>query len=199
MTRYVYPPRPKSKIKPDQLPFMESQGVYLWQPKFDGDRCVAALDDHKALLSNRHGRWHSPHTFPEIRSELLDLKVPNGTHYLDGELIKHQGQAVLVLFDVLQWVKYLTGKSQTERLEILDDLGGDPHESLPVNRISDHLWVSHHGLSNFCDRFSDFIKNPLLEGLMLRLASSTLSNWGSCEYEVDWQIRCRRPNKNYRF
>lgn len=199
MTRYVYPPRPKSKIKPEQLAFMESQGIYLWQPKFDGDRCVAALDNGKAVLSNRHGKWHSSHAFPEIRSELSALKVPSGTHYLDGELIKYQNHPVLVLFDVLQWVKYLTGTTQTDRLKILDDLGGKPHDSLPVNRIDDHLWVCHYGDSNFCDRFSEFVDQPVLEGLVLRKKASVLSNWGAREYEVDWQIRCRRPAKNYRF
>lgn len=197
--RYIYPPRPKSKIKPEQLAFMESQGIYLWQPKFDGDRCVAVIDDNKAVLSNRHGKWHSTHDFPSIRSELLELKVPNGTHYLDGELIKHQDESVLVLFDVLQWVKYLTGVTQEDRLKILDDLGGFSHDSLPVNQINDHLWVCHHGDSNFCDRFSEFIGQPILEGLVLRKKDSMLSNWGAREYEADWQIRCRRPAKNYRF
>lgn len=199
MPRYIYPPRPKSKIKPDQLPFMEKQGRYLWQPKFDGDRCVTAVDDGVAYLGNRHGRWHPRSSFSAIQHELLAQKNLPSQCYLDGELIKHDGQPRLVLFDVLFWKKYLIGVNQPKRLEILDSFAGNPHPDLPVRCISDHLWIANNGNSDFQAAYSEFVPHELLEGLVLRESDSKLTNWGASEYTVNWQIRCRRSHKNYRF
>lgn len=199
MPRYIYPPRPKSKIKPDQLPFMEKQASYIWQPKFDGDRCVIALHAGEVSLSNRHGKWHPKNALPIIRQEFLSQKSLPTECYLDGELIKHEDEARLVLFDVLLWEKYLVGIDQMERLSILDSLGGKPHPVLPVFCIGEHLWVVNRGDSDFASTFNAFIGNPLLEGLILRQKDSKLTNWGANEYTVDWQIRCRRSHKNYRF
>ena len=201
MPRYIYPPRPLTKIKPEQLGSMEKEDKYLWQPKFDGDRCVTSIQGGSVFLGNRHAKWHSPHAYPQIRQEVLGLNLPDGNHYLDGELVSFNNEAVLVLFDVLQIKSYLIGVNQAARISILEGLikGGRPHPEVPATKMSEHLWIADHGYGDFDSNYSDFITNPLLEGLVLRKTESVLDNWGASEYEVDWQIRCRRPHKNYRF
>lgn len=200
--RYIFPPRPKSRIKPSQLDAEEKKGCWLWQPKYDGDRCVTAIEAGEVHLGNRHNKWHSARKFPDVRREVLGLKLPkDGTHYLDGEMIKDDGRDILVLFDVLQITNYLIGVPQMERLEMLSDVCG---ETLPMRggmalQVSDHIYLAPHGFDGFAERYASFIENPLIEGLLLRLKDSTLDNWGPVEYEVDWQLRCRRNHKNYRF
>jgi len=204
MPKYVYPPRPSSKMRPVDLPGREATGKYLAQRKFNGDRCVPLIEGTVVHLSNRHGRWHSQSKLRELRSELLRLKLSSGSHYLDGELLK---SGVLVLFDVLQIGTMLIGKKQTERLDLLDKICGSPtepcgmsHDGVPLAlRVSDHIWLAEWWTSDFVARFQECIGHNLIEGLVLREKDSVIDSFGVSEYEVDWQVRCRKPSKKYRY
>ena len=204
MPRYVYPPRPSSKMRPADLPGKEATGEYLAQRKFNGDRCVSLIESPKVHLGNRHGRWHSQSKHRQLRSELLRLKLPSGSHYLDGELLK---SGVLVLFDVLQVGKMLIGETQTDRLRLLDEVCGNPqvhcgvaHEGVPLAlQVSDHIWLAERWHDGFRGHFDECIDHDLIEGLVLREVKSVLDGFGATEYEVDWQIRCRKPSKKYRY
>lgn len=206
MPRYIYPPRPKSTISPQQLPQEESRGCWLWQHKFNGDRCPIIIEvgasGRRVTLCNRHGKFLPPQKFPKLRKELSDTKIhlPLGTHYLDAELLSEL--EVVVLFDVLQISKYLIGSTQEERLLMLEKICGNPTEPCSAQialSVSEHVWMSRHGDSDLVQHFNEYIDNPLIEGLVLRQKGSTLDNWGSSEYEVDWQLRCRKNSKKYRF
>lgn len=206
MPRYVYPPRPKSVISPQQLPQEEARGCWLWQHKFNGDRCPVIIEvtasDRRVTLCNRHGKFLHSQKFPKLRRELssTNLFLPVGTHYLDAELLPEI--ETVVLFDVLQISKYLIGVSQEERLSMLAGICGNPTEpcsSQIALSVSERIWMSRHGDRDLVQHFNEYIDNPLIEGLVLRQKGSTLDNWGSSEYEVDWQLRCRKGSKNYRF
>lgn len=215
--QYIFPPRPKSKITPQQLHDEEKRGIWLWQRKFDGDRCVSAVDGRQTFLGNRHGRWHKATRCSEIRRELRSLKLPSGQHYLDGELMPG---GILVLFDVLQVSNYLIGVDQLERLSLLDDICGNPTDRCEAGvalRVSDHIWMAEHGFTDFMEEFKRFAPitsepstglmlgekpsspDGLIEGLLLRKKQSCLDSWGSSAYDVDWQLRCRHGKKGYRF
>lgn len=203
MPHYIYPPRPRSKIHPRQLPEEEARGVWLWQYKFNGDRCVAVIDNGKVFLGNRYGKFWPQTSFPELRSQLSALNLPKDqTFYLDGELLDNSARGVMVLFDILWCEKYLIGVVQEQRLEMLADLCGHPSEPCRENfalKVSDHLWLATHGDRDFLKHFQKFGVHPMIEGLLLRRKGSVLDNWGAREYEVDWQLRCRKPSKNYQF
>jgi len=212
MPRYIYPPRPKSKIHPRQLDDEESSGLWLWQRKFDGHRCIAAIDGKTVHLGTRHNKWHSASKLPQIRRELSALKLPSGISYLDGELVQNK---ILVLFDVLQLSEYLIGVSQLERLDMLNGVCREPTDFCQEGvalKVSEHIWMAEYGFENFLLHFEEFCpyrSHPkgglkgggegLIEGLVLRRRESSLDNWGSNQYEVDWQVRCRAGKKNYRF
>jgi hypothetical protein len=217
MPTYIYPPRPKNRIHPDTLPMEEQRGVWLWQRKYDGDRCVVCVENGKVHLANRRGSFHSPTKFPTLRRELSALKLPTGTHYLDGELLDPLAPETIVLFDVLQLGKYLIGVDQMERLALLDQVCGSPCQSCPFGiayQVSEHVWLSHRGDSGFSSEFSRFLDSRfgpdgelntvvtagrLVEGLLLRRKDSVLDGYGASAYDVDWQLRCRIGTKNYRF
>jgi len=213
MARYVYPPRPKQTIPFSQLDEEEQRGVWLWQRKFDGDRCVTAVEGRQVYLSNRHGKWHSATKFPLLRKELAALDLSSGLHYLDGELLHPKVEQTLVLFDILQLTEYLIGVKQLARLDLLVNVCGHPEQLCPQGvalQVSDHVWLAEFGFSDFLSHFQEFctdscrtamssVGEKLVEGLVLRSKESSLDNWGSNEYEVDWQLRCRRKAQNYRF
>jgi ATP-dependent DNA ligase len=203
--RYIYPPRPKTALLPTQLAQEEARDCWLWQHKFNGDRCPVIIDvsaaTRKVTLCNRHGKFLSATKFPRLRAELssTNLLLPIGTHYLDAELLPN---ATIVLFDVIQFSTYLIGKTQEQRLSMLEEICGNPTEPCSDQialRVTDHVWMSRHGDKDFLQHFNEYIENPLIEGLVLRKKKSILDNWGSSEYEVNWQIRCRKPSKKYRY
>jgi ATP-dependent DNA ligase len=204
MPRYIYPPRPGITLPPTALNFEESRNLWLWQRKFDGDRCVAIVENARVYLANRHGKFHSPSKFPHLQKELLSLKIAPGTTCLDGELLSDQ---TLVLFDVLQYSKYLFGMSQVERLELLTEICGNPQSfalSDAALQVTEHIWLAIYGFSEFTRHFSEFLSknnqpNRIVEGIILRKKLSILDNYGNSPYEVNWMIRSRYPHKNYRF
>jgi hypothetical protein len=209
MPRYMYPPRPKSKLLPDQLPHEESRGCWWWQHKFNGDRCVAIIEVEASgrrlvTLCNRHGRFHPSTKFPKLRKELSGPKLllATGTYYFDGELLAGDQSETMVLFDVLFISVPLIGVTQEQRFSLLDEICGNPTEPCEAQialSVTEHIWLARHGDKDFVQHFNEYIDSPLIEGLVLRRKGSTLDNYGSSEYEVDWQIRCRKPAKNYRF
>jgi hypothetical protein len=192
-------------MRPVDLGPKEASGMYLAQRKFNGKRCVSLIESRTTVhLGNRHGGWYSQSKNRQLRSELLRLKLPNdGSHRLDGELL---GSGILVLFDVLQIGQPLIGTKQTERLLLLDRICGNPtghseiaHEGVPLAlQVSDHIWLAERWFSDFRAHFDECIDHDLIEGLVLRESDSMLDNYGAVEYEVDWQIRVRKPSKSYR-
>src|SRR5829696_8387797 len=57
---------------------------YLYEPKWDGFRCLAARADREPELISRHGRSLTRY-FPEIAAAVKEL--PRGDLILDGEVV----------------------------------------------------------------------------------------------------------------
>lgn len=216
---YVYPPRPKNKIPPSGLNFEESRGIWLWQPKYDGDRCVIGIEDGRVFLGNRHGKWRNTSKLPRLCSELSALNLPSGITRLDAELVDAK-KGIVVLFDVLQHGEYLLGVNQLDRLSLLDDICGKPQDDCLMGlafQVSKRVWLAKRGDSGFSEKFSEVSAyralanegcigredevqaGQMVEGLLLRQGDSVLDNYGASPYDVDWQLRCRCQHKNYRY
>jgi hypothetical protein len=140
-----------------------------------------------------------------LRRELLRLKIPaQGITCLDGELLK---SGILVLFDLLQVGEYLIGRNQTDRLLMLDRICGEPsdhcgesYKGVPLAlQVSDHIWLAERWHTEFSLHYQECIGHDLIEGLVVRERAASLDNWGSNEYEVGWQIRCRKQSEKYRY
>lgn len=196
--QYIYSPRPKSKINPKQLDEMNLDG-WLWQYKFNGDRCPVVINQSEVFLCNRHGKFLNRNMHKHIKKEFLSksFSFSEGLNRLDGELISGN---VLVLFDVLQYTNYLIGKKLIDRLNLLTNICGNPTNLCDKKialQITDHIWLAECGDSDFSRHYQKHITDPLIEGLVLKQKDSVLDHWGAQEYEVNWQIRCRKPSKNY--
>ncbi len=197
--QYIYPPRPKDTIPTQALALEEQRGCWFWQPKYDGDRCVTVATNGSVSFGNRHGKWHPNHKLKHLVSEVRQLDLPPGATYLDGELLTNN---TIVFFDILQYDgKYLFGCPQLERLELLRKVCRNPQQLCDQKvawQMSPHLWLSLSGENDFLGTFKRLTENPLVEGVLLRRKDSTLDSWGGTEYDVTWQLRCRKNTKNYR-
>jgi hypothetical protein len=213
---YVYPPRPKNRIHPNQLPKYEQTGKWVVQRKFKGTRNVICITaDGKVHFWNRHKTEHKQwKPTPDIITQILALNIEPGKEcWLDSELLHSKVSADtdpflknrIVLFDVLMvGGVYLLGRpNQMERLRLLGEICGYPTQLEPnhgiARRVSDNLWMAETYDRDFVQHFQEKINLPEIEGLVLRKKDSVLDSSGTKEYECDWLIRCRKPEGHYQF
>lgn len=208
----IFPPRPKSRMLPADLPYYESTGLWAAQRKFRGSRAVIHISkDRKITLGNRHGvpfaRFDLDANF---KKEILQgLKLDSGVEYwLDGELMNKDVNSTneIILFDVLQVGRYLFGSpSQIARLALLDEICQNPQKKTRNGlalEITPRLWMAETFFDHFVDRYNESLTVDQLEGLVLRKRRSCLDNFGVSEYETSNLIRCRKPfakDKGYDF
>lgn len=201
--KIIYPPRPKGKVPPNQLDIIEERNTHVIQRKFRGSRnIIHRATDGRISFYSRHGRSHLKYKLPKFLAlEIESLNFENGKEYwLDSELMHPHIENVVILYDVLQAGKYLYGVNQIERLELLSNICRNPKElSEPKIAlcVTKHVWMAENWESDFSQHFNEFIHLDHIEGLVLRQKDSCLDDFGSKEYEIDWQIRCRKKGPNY--
>jgi hypothetical protein len=203
MPQVIFPPRPKGRMNPKDLPFYEESGLWCAQRKFNGTRNLIHIEaTGKVSVWGRHGEPHKKFSFNNTyRDELLScLKLDKGVEYwLDSEVMNKQANATneIILYDVLQVGRYFFGSpDQMQRLEILKGICGDPQDLEPGGlalRLTDRVWMAQTFPDHFVDRFNESLSNPKLEGLVLRKRKAALDHFGNVEYETGNLIRCRKP------
>lgn len=209
--KFIFPPRPIGKIDPSQLPDYEKTGKWIAQRKFNGTRNVINVFNGNVEMFERTGKKHSQFVLTkEIKQEILSLKIDKNLDYrFDSEILNAKTSNAaykqkIVLFDILTYEsRYLFGAPKLlERYEILKKICGSPTQHEPNGialRISEHVWLAENFYDNFTQRYKEFILREEIEGLVLKLKDSVIDNIGLKEYEIAWQIRCRKKSKNYNF
>lgn len=203
--RTIFPPRPRSLIPPGQLLSLEKQGRWIAQRKFGGHRILVHVrPDGYIELFGRHGRPYPQTRYAptsSLRQQFRSLQLENGKEYwLDGELLHPRVPGTIALFDVLHFGEYLFGVNQIDRLELLRKICRDPQDDRPKIALAatSNIWMAEYWREDLRLRYSESLNYGLLvEGLMLRDSTSSLDDWGHRPYEVDWQVRCRKPSKSY--
>lgn len=206
----VYPPRPEGRILPDRLPFYEESGKWVVQRKFNGTRIVVYVHGQTVRLLHKGQPTKQFRLTEGLKSEILSLNIdPSLVYWLDGELLDAKTKTSaykgkIVLYDVLQAGRYFFGAPNLlGRLAVLDDICRHPTIKEPnlgiALRVTDNVWMAETFNSDFTNRFKDFLKHDEIEGLVLKQKDSTIKDYGKKEYNVPWQIRCRKPNANYNF
>ena len=129
--KYVYPPRPKNAISPEELVFWDN-GTLIAQPKLNGSNCVIFTNGVDYFVMNRHKQRLT--NFKITNEELSEIYRGDGEwmiingEYMNKSKSDEKSKVFnhkLVIFDILAYNgEYLVGSTFSDRVELLDKLYG---------------------------------------------------------------------------
>ena len=205
--RYLYPPRPKNAISPDDLNFWDSNSL-LAQPKLNGSNCLIFTNGVKVVVMNRHNQRLT--NFRLTDEEVKSLYRGNGGwmilngEYLNKSKMDETGQPFnhkFVIFDILCFDgDYLVGKTFEERVQLLDTLYDQINcEKEYLFGISENVYRVKSYLSGFNDLFNKLTPIDMIEGLVMKRKNARLEIGSSEMNNVKSQIKCRKATLNYKY
>jgi ATP-dependent DNA ligase len=212
--RYIYPPRPIQTTHFSELDKYDN-GQYIAQPKYNGTCCVLFLTKTSIRVMNRHNGIITSN-YSEI--DFQGLHTGNGYMVLVGEFLNKNKKGEdgnpfnlkFVIFDILVYDgEYLIGTKLIQRLEMLEQLFPTTSTLVYKDGIKTfaHLNVTKYQgvfkaptyIGNFMDLYEEIVDTDLYEGLVLKRKEARLSAGFSEKNNNEWQIKCRKPTKNYDF
>lgn len=202
---YLWPPRPDNKISKTLLAYYESQG-WVAQAKLNGTcNVMAVAPDRKTIKAmSRHNDDHklwapSAHTASPFKNLPGD-----GWYVFVAELMhsKIQGMRdINYIHDVLVADgEYLVGKTWAERQAILQSLFTVSVKGSTIDHyvIDDHTWLVRNHAKGFSALFEK-LGDEMHEGLVLKNPNAKLDRCSREKSNSGWQVKCRKPHKNYGF
>lgn len=205
--RYIFPPRPKNAISPDDLNFWDN-GSLICQPKLNGSNCLIFTNGQKIMVMNRHNQRLT-------NFQLSDAEVKNlyrgkgGWMILNGEYLNKSksdetGQVFnhkFVIFDILCYDgDYLVGKTFEERVNLLDTL----YDSIESEK--DYLYsisTNVYRVKSYRDGFKSFFDKytpiDMIEGVVLKRANARLELGATEQNNVKSQLKSRKATRNYKY
>jgi len=215
--RYIYPPRPEKTTHYSELDKFDN-GTFLAQPKYNGTCCVVFMTKDNIRVMNRHnGIITSDYNNVDFKS-LYEDSGCKGWLVLAGEFLNKNKKGEdgnpfnlkYIIFDILVYDNdYLIGKKLVERLRILNMMMPETSTLVMKDSMSyyEHLNVTKYSnifkapsySDDFKGLYQSIIDTDLYEGLVLKRKESQLGLGFSEKNNSDWQIKCRKPTKNYDF
>lgn len=195
--RYLWPPRPEKAIPRNMLSLFGKSG-YVGQIKKNGTCTVIFCVEDKVIFKTRHNEDHKAwsasaeiveffraHQGSVFVAELLHSKVPG---------IRDQ----LYIFDII--VKdgvQLADTAFEDRQKILRSIWRGTEER-DCFRVHPNVTVAKtFTYSQFDVMWSNLQLED--EGFVLKRLSGKLSNCLRQNCDQTWQVKCRKPTKNYSF
>jgi ATP-dependent DNA ligase len=210
---YLFPPRPIQTTKHTELAKYDN-GEFIAQPKYNGTCCVLFMNENEMMVMNRHkGLITSDYSHIDLRG----LHRGKGWIVLCGEFLNKnkKGEDGLpfnlkfVIWDILVYQNdYMIGSTFIDRIKLLEEL----YPSTKM-RVSDklesysHLCFTKHKncykapyyTKDFNLLYDSIVKTDLYEGLVLKRKTGKLNLGLTEKNNNEWQIKCRKPTKNYDF
>ena len=205
--RYIFPPRPKNAISPDDLNFWDN-GTLICQPKLNGSNCLIFTNGQKIMVMNRHNQRLT--NFQLSDAEVKNLYRGNGGwmilngEYLNKSKSDETGQVFnhkFVIFDILCYDgDYLVGKTFEERVNLLDTLY-DCIESEKdyLYSISTNVYRVKSYRDGFKEFFDKYTPIDMIEGVVMKRCNAKLEVGSSELNNSKSQIKCRKSTKNYKY
>ena len=205
--RYIYPPRPKNAISPDELNFWDNESL-ISQPKLNGSNCLIFTNGDKFVVMNRHNQRLT--NFRLTDSEVKELYRGNGGwlilngEYLNKNKMDETSQPFnhkFVIFDILAFDgDYLVGKTFEERVQLLDNLYDQRNcEKEYLFGISENVYRVKSYLTGFNELYNKLTPIDMIEGLVMKRRNARLEVGSSEMNNVKSQIKCRKATKNYKY
>ena len=200
--KFLYPPRPEDKILPDHLAFYEKQGWWA-QIKKNGTCSILGVGPTGEIYTQtRHGEDHklwkpseeSLRPFKDRANgkwrvyvvEVLDAKTP----HIKDTIYVHD---IIVNNGII-----LEGTTFSERqdllLEIFPEYIG---EGFGYNKVTEKVWLATLIKHDFKWIFDSIDDQKVDEGLVLKDPKQSLTQMWRKGSNVSWQLKCRKPTKNY--
>ena len=215
--RYIYPPRPEMTTHFSELDKYDN-GTFLAQPKYNGTCCVVFMNKAGIRVMNRHnGLITSDYNNVDFEGLYQDSGC-EGWLVLCGEFLNKNKKGEdgkpfnlkFIIFDILVYDnEYLIGSKLIERIDLLNRLFPETSTLVFENKINSysHLNVTRYENifkapsygADFKAFYKSIVDTDLYEGLVLKRKESRLSLGFSEKNNSDWQIKCRKPTKNYDF
>jgi hypothetical protein len=203
--KYIYPPRPETKIPPSALKNFEEEGKYIAQPKLNGSSMMIYTNGQMVITMNRHKKamQHKMNI-----NELRKLHRGEGWMVLCGELMNknqkdEEGNSwnhKFVIFDILVYSgKHLLKSTFDERYEILREIYPDNPVKKHLHQITANTFRVNSVRFGFTNIFHDITPHQMYEGLVLKKGDGKLENGTTEKNNVRTQMKCRKSTKNYAF
>ena len=204
----IYPPRIEIILPPENL---ERIRGYYAEYKYNDIRTLIHILPGEILLMTRKREPVKEYSLTEpMKNALNRLRLdPTKLHTLDGGIIRHLsigGEHPIVLWDVLVHDNIpLIDRTMVDRYRLLEKICGHPKklENSTGHQIglevSGALWLAPLFTSNFKARYLVATQVDYLEGLVLKNPHAPLESSRHEENNTSWQIKIRKPAKNYAF
>jgi hypothetical protein len=212
--KYIYPPRPQFKIPPKDLERYET-GEYQAQIKYNGSACVVFTNGEQLHVYNRHKQPLAKYS-PFIPFKSLS---PDGKWYVYAGEYLNKGQKgeqggierdKFVIWDCLVYAgEYLVGKTFAERMTLVDVRYPCLGMRVNENKLESYdymcatsiegIYKSPTYVAGFDFLYDDLIKTPLYEGVVLKKKDAKLTYGFQEKNNSEWQLKCRKENKLYKF
>ncbi len=201
---YLWPPRPGSKqaIMPMMASMFERRG-WKAQVKKNGTCNVIAVAPGGAITAmNRHNETHKLWSPTPASSAAFQGLPGTGWYVFVAELLHSKvtggPRDTNYIFDILVADgEYLVGKTFAERQEILNAIFPNSVGETESHRIiNDNTWVAKLHDVDFRDLF-DGLTADEDEGLVIKDPASKLALCSKELSNQQWQVKVRRPHKNF--
>ncbi len=205
--RYIFPPRPKNAISPDDLNFWDN-GTLICQPKLNGSNCLIFTNGQKIMVMNRHNQRLTNFQLSDV--EVKNLYRGNGGwmilngEYLNKSKSDETGQVFnhkFVIFDILCYDgDYLVGKTFEERVNLLNTLYDQiDSEKDYLYSISTNVYRVKSYRDGFKSFFDKYTPIDMIEGVVLKRANARLELGATEQNNIKSQLKSRKPTKNYKY
>ena len=105
-----------------------------------------------------------------------------------------------VIFDILVFEnQYLVGSTFDERYNLLKSIYNVKDYGEFLFQITENVFLVKSFTDKFTKRYNDIVKVDMLEGWVLKRRDAKLERGTREKNNVNTQLKCRKPTKNYEF
>lgn len=199
---YLWPPRPETKIPVSMTNFYDKRGWH-GQAKLNGTCSVIFTNGTECVIKTRHNDDHKAWTPKPEHLDFFKSTVKNGKwNVFIAELMHNKGpilKDLLYVFDIIVHDgQQLVGKTFTERQKLLEQLITGEEKDLWYEHNKYVVRARNHA-GNSKALYERITKDDYVEGVVMKDPKAAL---GLCNREgnnTGWQVKCRKPTKNYGF
>ena len=205
--KYIFPPRPETKIAPKSLPIFEKMGKFLAEPKLNGSsmQIYFSASGKEMKLMNRHKQ---PITCKMNKEELRKLYRGTKEMILCGEYMNKNCKDETgkpwnhkyVIWDIIMYDgEHLMNTTFECRQYILLSMYSLNYVKHFLHQISENCFRVDFFKKGFLAAYQGITKYDMYEGLVLKRIDGKLENGTTEKNNTRTQIKCRRSTKNYLF